>query len=820
MEKNMLPLCRKLAIRKLMESKVQSICMIVSVILTTILFTAVFSAVFYFQDSIRKAQMESASWTAHGLVSEVTDDQYLAMLQSNVVSDISYYMHLGFLKEEVQDEVVEIEYSEDTIARWMYFGLAWGRMPQGKYEVALSQELLNSKGIPSDSFGEGAPIHLRYEVNGNVREGDFIVSGAYEQKPTSSEVLFVSQEFFEEAILETAGEEKRDSMLGERVVEVMFPSTSHMERNMELFLDQAGVQENRWFLNPAYSSMEIEPGIVAAVVFVLFLIMSCAYFIISNIFHISVMQDTRFYGSLATLGFKKGEIRRIVQIKSDVLCAISIPVGLALGLVLSSGFLPKVMAPFMEIDVQEIPGLLMFVFAAAFAYLTVCISSRRPAHMASEMLPVEAKRYVSVKAGKKKISRNGHKIRMMAWKNVTRERKKSILIICSIMVCIVLASFFYTVARGLDLDIFLKSSIKNDFIVGGSNYFNRLRSFPTAIDNSLLQALGQEDGIETSGGACVDIMNVPMDGRTYKKYQELAGEYDEYQDGIMHSTVVYGLDDYIFNQVTVTEGTLDMDKLKTGNYIVVSGFVQSQNDESCYKPGDKLKLSFNEKVVEYIVMAVAKLPYDYSVRFRYPVSVELYLPSREWMRQMQSQDYYMYAYDVQEDYSSHWEKLMSDMAGSGRAFTYQSKTTFRKQFEGFSEGFLVLGIAVSGILGIIGLMNFINVVYSSIYDRRHELAVMQSMGMGLKQVYGMLMEEGGYYMLGAWIGSIILSLPVGYYLMASLTEMEFFKYHFYPQPFLIFGIAGCLVAACVPCMIFHMINKKEGLLYRLRLGTK
>ena len=156
MRKEMLPVCRKLALKKLLQNKGQAVCMMVSVILTTVLFTTAFSAVFYFQDSLRKAALERASWTAHGAVAEVTDAQYQAMQQSSMISDISCYGHLGFLREEVQDEVVEIQYSEDTIAQWMNFGLSWGRMPRDKQEAVLSREFLDSKNrarLQGDSIG-------------------------------------------------------------------------------------------------------------------------------------------------------------------------------------------------------------------------------------------------------------------------------------------------------------------------------------------------------------------------------------------------------------------------------------------------------------------------------------------------------------------------------------------------------------------------------------------------------------------------------------------------------------------------------------------
>lgn len=821
MKKNVLRLCRKLAVKKLLKSKAQSIGLIVSVILTTILFTTAFSTVFYFQDSVRKVALENASWTAHGAVAEVTDEQYEQMKQNHIISDISCYQHLGFLKEETQDEVIEIEYSEDTLAKWMNFSLSWGKMPQQKSEVALSQQLLDSKNIPSDPSAEGTAIHLRYEVNGTLKEGDFTISGAYKQKPTSNEVLFVSQAFFEEELSSMSGEENRDSMLGKRVVEIMFPDTSQIDKMMEQFVIQTGVQDHTWFLNPAYADdSQTDPGITAAVILVLFLIMCCAYFIITNIFYISVTQDTRFYGSLSTLGFTKKEILRMMRIKSDILCLISIPVGLASGFLLVRNFLPDIMQPFITIDIQDIPGPLMFVSAAVFAYITVHISCRKPAHIAAEMPPIEAKKYVPVKSRKKKISRNGQKIWVMAWKNVTRERLKSVFIICSVMICIVLASFFYTMSRGFDMDIYLQNAIRNDFIVGGSNYFNRMEPDPSAIDTTLLQTLQQTDGIIQSGGACFCELDVPLDDNAYQKLLKLAGEDYFYQDGIMHTTLVYGLDDYIFSQMTATKGTLDPEKFQTGNYIVVSGFFQSPDNESCYEPGDKLKLPMGDRIIEYTVMAISELPNDYSVRHRYADSIELYLPAQEWSHQMRSQDYYMYAFDVKEDCRLQWEDQLSDMADSGREFAYQSKSTFRKQFERFSEGFLMLGIAVSTILGIIGLMNFINVLYSSVYDRRHELAVMQSMGMSTRQVYGMLIAEGGYYMLAAWLCSIIFNLPVTCYMMTSLSEIRYFHYQFYPQTFFIPVLIGCLAAFCVPCTIFYTMTKKEDLVDRLRAGIK
>ncbi len=813
----MLAVCRKIAARQMSEHKMLSICMVTAVMLTSVLFTTAFSAVFYFQSSIRQAEMENAAWSAHGAVLDVSDEQYDAMLGYEDISEISYYKHLGFLEEEVQDEAVEMQYCEDRMAAWMYYELLWGHMPKGENEIVVSSQFLENKGASSES---GSVISLRYTVNGIPKEREFVVSGTYEQKPTSAEVVFVSDTFCKKALDEASGGEKRDSMLGVRVVEVMFPGTYHLERNMEQFLAETGAGQNKWILNPAYAgNSKMSTSAVLAVAGVLLLIMACGYFIIYNIYNISIMQDTRFYGSLAMLGFMQSEIRRIVNIKTNILCAIAIPLGFAPGILLSMAFLPKIMESLGNTAMQSAPNPVIFVCAALFSYLTVKISSRKPAGMAARMSPVAAKKYVSAGAGKGRASRHGQKICVMAWKNMMRDRKKSLLICCSLILCMILSSLFYAVSRGLNLEVFLQDAISSDFIVGSTQYFSQTgsRQELPLIDSGLVQTIHQWEGIEACGGACVTWMDVPLDRKAYEKQQEIAGEKDVYQDGMMHDAPVYGIDEYLFRKMDVVKGSLDWEKFRTGKYVIAGGFVQTKGTESCYEPGDKAKLVFDGHAEEYTVLAVGSIPYDFSVRFNYSHSVDLYLPVQEWMGQTQSEDYYIYAYDVQDACEPQWEENLAALKQKGADLSYESKMTFRSQFEGFVNGILVLGVSISVILGTIGFMNFINVIYSSIYDRKRELAVMQSMGMDFGQIYGMLSAEGGYYMLASWLGGIAVGLPLEYFVISALrSEMKFFQYQFHMLPYLVFAAVGGMLAVCVPCMIFYALDRKEDLLYRLR----
>lgn len=52
----------------------------------------------------------------------VSKAQYAAMQAYDDVLAVSSYIHLGFLEEDVQDEIVEVQYSEEQMTEWMYYG--------------------------------------------------------------------------------------------------------------------------------------------------------------------------------------------------------------------------------------------------------------------------------------------------------------------------------------------------------------------------------------------------------------------------------------------------------------------------------------------------------------------------------------------------------------------------------------------------------------------------------------------------------------------------------------------------------------------------
>ena len=109
----------------------------------------------------------------------------------------------------------------------------------------------------------------------------------------------------------------------------------------------------------------------------------------------------------------------------------------------------------------------------------------------------------------------------------------------------------------------------------------------------------------------------------------------------------------------------------------------------------------------------------------------------------------------------------------------------------------MLGNSLSAILLFIGIMNFINTMSVSVTVRRHELAVLESVGMTKQQIRKMLAYEGVWY----WIIPYILILSLG---TAIFTGTFFFvkssliPYITYTYPAIPLTVSAVIVfAVCI-----------------------
>ena len=98
----------------------------------------------------------------------------------------------------------------------------------------------------------------------------------------------------------------------------------------------------------------------------------------------------------------------------------------------------------------------------------------------------------------------------------------------------------------------------------------------------------------------------------------------------------------------------------------------------------------------------------------------------------------------------------------------------------------IAGGALSFILALIGVLNFVNVITTSILSRKQEFAMMESIGMTVGQQKRILRTEGLFYAVTTILISVSFGSGISYGVVKAVTaQMWMFEYHFTLTPILI-----------------------------------
>ena len=590
-----------------------------------------------------------------------------------------------------------------------------------------------------------------------------------------------------------------------------------------------------WGYTGAQLSDRLDPSVILVIGVMLALILFTGYLIIYNVFQISVAGDIRFYGLLKTIGTTPRQIRRIIRIQALILSAAGIPAGLALGWLVGGVLTPFITAQLNDVTPTVSVSPVLFGASALFALGTVLISCRRPGRLAGRVSPVEAVRYTEGGAPRRRISRKGKGVSLfsMAWANLGRSRGKTAITVLSLSLAVVLLTLTVTFAAGFDMDKYTAHFTATDFILAdagklqvGSVGFNR----GMAVTEETIAAVNAQGGIIESArvygqtkGMNEFIPEERFVANNSQWYSEeslkwLKDHTQRSEAGLLADGVqLCGMEPFALDHLTVLEGDLEKLKEPGGNWIAA---VYHEDDygapvwESNWaKLGDRVTIRYIEEFeywdnatgeiipidqvgaayeagrsitsyaktyrdVDYTVAALVTVPTALS--YRYYGDDSFILNDQTFIRDSGTADVMYYAFDTTDEANAGMESFLKDYTENvNPQLDYESKATFAGEFASIRGMFLLLGGALSFIVGLVGVLNFANAILTGITARRRELAVLQSIGMTARQLRAMLALEGLLYTAGAValaLGLILISAP---FLGPALNRMIwFFSYHF------------------------------------------
>ncbi len=840
---------KKLTWRTVKSNKTRNIVAIIAIALTATMFTTIFAIGGNILESFQDTTMRQVGTSSHGGLKYLTQEQYDNFEKSPLIDDISYNIIIAVAEnEELRKNQTEIRWSEDKCAEWGFSFPTTGDMPRSGKEIAMSTITLDLLGIPHEL---GQTVPLEFTVDGKKYNEEFILSGYWKGDGVmAAQQVYLSREYTD-SLVTIKGEFNWDkgafdAISGTISADVRFKNTFNIEEKMKNLVAERGYtpDEISFGVNWAYmTSGELDPMVILILVIGSIIILASGYLIIYSVFSISVTGDIKFYGLLKTIGATGKQLRRIVRGQAVMLSAAGIPLGFLIGFVLGYALTPVITESSALRGMESVSvNPLIFAFAGIFSLVTVFISCAKPGKIAAKVSPVEAVRYTEAKSGKRREKKSRRVTPVsMALSNITRSKGKLAVVVASLSLSVIILNSVYSMANGFDMELYLSNQMSTDFLVSHYSVLSPITIDDNieGIDADIREEISSLEGLE--GSADIWFYDDIQPGHTlspqgHSNINALLDEQEEYileywphtkelikqvrNDGIipMH---IYGIGKLAAEEISED---IDFKRLSGGNYVIATEFGGSDNQDknavkSVYQTGEKVTLT-NEKgeTREFEVIGVTEsYNYSMSIQHSHMIESEIIMADNIFRSFYGNEAPMTTVFNIEEEYIPAAQQWIDNyIENVNPDIDYRSLEYYKGEFESFRSMYVIMGGVISFILAMIGILNFINSVFTSITARRCELAMLQSVGMTGGQLKTMLFSEGTLYAVITVIASLTLGTPVAWLIVHAMTaDLWFFKWNFTVMPTVIAIPVLLAVCALIP-LICYRIMQKESIVERLR----
>lgn len=839
---------RNLSDKSFRASHTRNTIAVLAIALTSMLFTTLFTIGLGSVENFQQQTMRQSGGDSHGVIKDITMEEYEALKDHPLIKESAAC-------EVLADNVANPEFLKRHVELWYvpeyhyphrYLEIEEGRAPEKADEVLVDEVTMELLGLPKKT---GQEITLSLQVgmaDPAAEDRTFTVTGILKADPAMNTGFVVTSEDYLTKYAEEikAAEREEYAMTGRIDMDVNFSNSFNIQKKLEQVITESGysvTEGDKNYLssnvNWAYvsDSAQSDPMTMGAVAGGLFIILLTGYLIIYNVFQISVVKDIRYYGLLKTIGTTGRQIRKIVRRQAWKLAVAGIPLGLVTGFFVGKGIVPLVVerSAYQGSDVQVSLNPWIFAGAILFSLATVWISTRKPARIAGRVSPIEAVRYTEDQNEKKKEKKgtDGGKLWRMALSNLARSKGRTVIVILSLSLSVILLNSIFTVTSSFSMDQFLKKFVVSDFLIANAEYFNseyygvKEGIEEISLSESFIRACEEEDGFER-GGRLYMSNEVGLEAETYQPTENVMtdenGEfynmfgsekvpYQRNEDG-NYRTTFYGLEDYPLEKAEPFEGETDLsvikEKLATGKYLLGAVATDDNDqvieDEIYYHAGDHVTLVMKDgEKREFEILSLIKENY-YGLTNRMGSQFAFYTTADVFLS-MESPDYLMsYEFDVEDGREAQFEEFLENYTTTQEPLMhYESKQKWLDEFNGLTGLFTLVGGVLTMVVGVIGILNFVNATLTGIVTRKREFAIMEAIGMTKRQLTRMLMLEGLYYagftILCSLAGGCLLSVT----LVRILADgMWFMEYQFILWPMLIVFPILLLLGVLVPYLAY------------------
>ena len=828
---------KRLGIRALKQNKTRNLFTILAIVLTTFMFTTVFSIGFSMGKNLSVMMLRQQGSKTSITLEQPEKKQVEQAKQAKYLEAAGIKIPVGIFHDTKEDADLLLDYYDHTEFEKNFrpaISHVVGEYPSRDNEVMLSKAALDAMKIKHPVKG------MELELTDGARNTTFSLCGWFTDYSYSAGGFhgLLSKKYVERwgltqekdgVLCLSARTGKQGALLEELEESVSLRKGQEWESSYDV------QEENRD--NVAVIAVTI--GLLGLI------ILLSGYLLIYNVMYISVTKDIRFYGMLKTIGTSPSQIKRIVKMQTTKLSVIGIPIGMAMGTIVSFVAVPMAMKLFsagqdgaMPSDISFHP--FVYLGTVLFALVTVAVSCRKPAKLASKVSAVEAMKYQGQQESGRKArhSTNGGKIYKMAFRNVFRQKKRTFLVFASLFMGTMAFLSVDTFLGSLKVENYVKYYLPHDFNI----YLESTESEgdgESAAESArqLIKDITQIEGVTSvsvnrSADAILDFDEdtfLPFLKEEFpepEKLQEAVAHYQTTTDEeSMYSSPVIAVSSDILKEYNrKARQKIDLERFAKGE-ICLMGYVQSMKDSEQLL-GKKISITDKEsrKTISLEVGACPMNEEDYGLEIGYywmkagaPSCILISDKAMDSLCREPSIDNIIV--DCEPKAESSVKAQMKQMTKINPLVVHtEIRSDMSREFQSSMTAMNILCGGISIILILIGVLNFINVMLTGVYTRRSELAVMESVGMTKRQVKRMLSCEGIYYGLITMVLILTIGNAIIYQIARMATMLADYAVFHYPAPLLcVIAIVIMSICILVPSVVYHMISR-ESITQRLRMG--
>ena len=496
---------------------------------------------------------------------------------------------------------------------------------------------------------------------------------------------------------------------------------------------------------------------VGTVLGIVIVLLCTAGLAVKNILYVSVLQRVHEFAQLRAIGATYQQIKSVVKKERDKIAKPCIVLGTVIG------FLVNIVLP---LHFYWIPSIVCAVISGIFIWIITALAFQAPAKMAASTSPIEAQHtqatnYFRSVGAKRKLT----PIRI-GWMYCRANRKKAAYTFLSLIMSGILMFGVFSILNAINPERLASQPYQ-----GNSDVFVLLNS--TADEESTY-----------------DLMkSTPFTEEKKQKLYNISGVKDVYElymlDGILTNSEGEKFELSIENAVNpetfkneIVEGMQPSHELQNGAIPVAinrqSPYYQKLNMQ--LQVGDYLPYiidtGYGQKEVELVVSGFVE---------NSDTGLVIYT-SGENMKSLSEMNctlaWYICLDDNGKDVAT--EIIKEIFIDDDRV----DVSVLADDVMALEDYFHNAKVIITVLVVLISLFSFINMLNTSITNaiaRRHDYALLEATGMTKLQLRKVQQSESFIYLVGSFIGSCILGIPIGLLLCTQISKipgLSYFEYHF------------------------------------------